>query len=553
MTKKQKLELTWVGKENRPRLEPRILIEDPAKSYHAASRVSENDIFENVLIHGDNLLALKALEADYAGKVKCVFIDPPYNTGSAFAQYDDGLEHSIWLGLMRDRLEIIRRLLSDDGSLWVTLDDNESHYMKVMCDEIFGRANFMANVIWEKADSPRMDARFFSTRHDNLLVFAKNVECLKINHVVNEDAETPSHYNKVDKDGRKYYLKPLRAMGVDGTREARPSMYFPLTAPDGTAVYPKNPDGSDSRWRWSPDRVERELWRIEWVNGRSGWSANFRIYADDNDTRPPETIWTHSFAGSNRHAKSEAKGYIEGARPFDTPKPERLLSRVLQIATDPGDIVLDSFAGSGTTGAVAHKMGRRWIMVELEETCSTHIVPRLRKVIDGSDQGGISKAVEWQGGGGFRYYDLGPSLLDTDKWGREVISKKYDAAMLAQALCKLEGFTYAPSPDVWWQQGYSSETDFLYVTTQTLGQDELAALSDDVGDGRSLLVLCAAWRGNADAFSNLTLRKIPNHIRDKCEWGHDDYSLNVANLPMAEVQTKLAPVQGGLFDGESHA
>lgn len=554
MSKKQKLELTWVGKENRPRLEPRILIEDPAKSYHAAARVSDADIFDNVLIHGDNLLALKALEADYAGKVKCVFIDPPYNTGSAFTHYDDGLEHSIWLGLMRDRLEIIRRLLSEDGSLWITIDDNEAHYLKVLCDEIFGRVNFMANVIWEKADSPRMDARFFSTRHDNLIVFAKNVESLKINHVVSDEAEAPAHYNKTDEKGRRYYLKPLRAMGIDGTREARPSMYFPLTAPDDSEVYPKNPDGSDSRWRWSPGRVEQELWRIEWVSGRNGWSANFRIFADENDTRPPETIWTHAFAGSNRHAKAEAKGYVEGIRPFDTPKPERLLSRVLQIATNPGDLVLDSFAGSGTTGAVAHKMGRRWIMVELGDHCTTHILPRLRHVIDGTDQGGISKAVEWKGGGGFRYYELAPSLLEKDKWDREVISSKYDAAMLAQAICKLEGFTYEPSDSIYWQQGHSSESDFLYVTTQTLGPEELAALSEDVGEGRSLLILCAAFRGNADLWSNLTLRKIPNHIRSKCEWGHDDYSLNVANLPMADKEpASPPPAQSGLFDGEDAA
>ena len=237
-----------------------------------------------------------------------------------------------------------------------------------------------------------------------------------------------------------------------------------------------------------------------------------------------------------------------------TPKPEKLIAKIVQIATNPGELILDSFAGSGTTGAVAQKMGRRWIMAELGDHCTTHIVPRLREVIDGDDRGGISKTANWRGGGGFRYYELAPSLLETDKWGREVISKEYGAAMLAQALCKLEGFTYAPSPDVWWQQGYSSETDFLYVTTQTLGPEELAALCDDVGDGRSLLVLCAAWRGNADHFTNLTLRKIPNHIRSKCEWGHDDYSLNVANLPMAEAEpAPTPPAQGGLFDGEGEA
>ena len=212
MSKKQKLELTWIGKDIRPKLEPRILLEDPAKSYHAAHRVGENDIFDNRLIFGDNLLALKALEAEYAGKVKCVFIDPPYNTGSAFTHYDDGLEHSIWLSMMRDRLEIIRKLLSDDGSLWITIDDNEAHYLKVMCDEIFERNNFLANVIWEKSDSPRMDAEFFSTRHDHILVFARNKANFKINKPSSHGSGLPAHYDQTDGQGRPYYLKPLRAI-----------------------------------------------------------------------------------------------------------------------------------------------------------------------------------------------------------------------------------------------------------------------------------------------------------------------------------------------------
>ncbi|MBB3592406.1 adenine-specific DNA-methyltransferase [Rhizobium sp. BK529] len=550
MTKKyEKLELTWIGKDKRPKLEPRILLEDAAKSYHAARRVSDADIFDNILIHGDNLLALKALEADFAGKVKCVFIDPPYNTGSAFTHYEDGLEHSIWLGLMRDRLEIIRRLLSDDGSLWITIDDNEAHYLKVVCDEIFGRRNFISNVIWEKSDSPKMDSRYFSSRHDHILVYAKCIDMAKISRIA--DGEAPAHFNRVDNSGRKYYTKPLRAMGSgDDTREARPTLYFPLTAPDGSEVFPMRPDGVEGRWRWSPTKVAQELDRIEWVNGRSGWAPYYRIYAEGTTGRPPETIWRHDEVGSNRTSKIEVQAIFQGIEPFTTPKPERLIQRVLDIATQADDLVLDSFAGSGTTGAVAHKMGRRWIMVELGDHCTTHIVPRLQKVIDGTDQGGISKAADWKGGGGFRYYELAPSLVEKDKWGREVISKEYDAAMLAQALCKLEGYTYQPSPEVWWQHGQSSERDFLYVTTQTLGPDEMAALSEEVGEDRSLLILCAAWRGDETRFANLTLRKIPNHIRNKCEWGHDDYSLNVANLPMAEPEpASPPPAQSSLFDG----
>ncbi|AUB80834.1 site-specific DNA-methyltransferase [Candidatus Thiodictyon syntrophicum] len=402
MATKQKLELTWIGKENRPRLEPRILLEDPARSYHAAHRVAERDCFDNRLIFGDNLLALKALEAEFTGKVKCVFIDPPYNTGSAFTHYDDGVEHSIWLSLMRDRLEIIRRLLSEDGSLWITIDDNECHYLNIV--------------------------RFLDE--------------------------------------------------VEG--------FVP--------------------WTW----------------------------------------WPHEEVGHTDEAKKEMHGLFGKADPFLTPKPERLMQRVLHIATNPGDLVLDSFAGSGTTGAVAHKMGRRWIMVELGEHCHTHIIPRLKKVIDNDDPGGITKAVGWKGGGGFRYYRLAPSLLEKDTWGNWVINHDYNAAMLTEALCKLEGFSYAPSDSVYWQHGHSTERDFVYVTTASLTHEQLAQLSDEVGPERSLLVLCTSFRARADLYSNLTVKKIPRQVLSRCEWGHDDYSLRVENLPSAPP----TPGQMDLFGPE---
>ena len=214
-------------------------------------------------------------------------------------------------------------------------------------------------------------------------------------------------------------------------------------------------------------------------------------------------------------------------------KPERLIKRIIDISTNVGDWVLDSFAGSGTTGAVAQKMGRRWIMVELGEHCHTHIIPRLKKVIDGEDPGGITKAVNWKGGGGFRYYRLAPSLLEKDKWGNWVISKQYNPAMLAEALCKLEGFVYAPSDTIYWQHGHSTERDFVYVTTQNLSPDQLQQLSDEVGSDRSLLVLCTAFRGKAERWPNLTVKKIPRAVLSRCEWGHDDYSLSVENLPKA--------------------
>ena len=546
MTKKQKLELTWVSKENRPRLEPRILIEDRAKSYHAAARVSDADVFDNVLIHGDNLLALKALEADYAGKVKCVFIDPPYNTGSAFTHYDDGLEHSIWLGLMRDRLEIIRRLLSDDGSLWITIDDNEAHYLKVLCDEIFGRSSFVSNVIWQSSDNSNNDARQFSTDHNHILVYVKCPDWLT-NKTRGEDEEY-GHFKNPDDDPRGPWFdgNPL------GSPAYRENLIFNLKSPQGHKIKPPA-----NGWRWSKDTLAEKIATGEIRFTADGKGIRRRTYLREQKGLPPSTLWTNlEETGHNRQAKFEQKKlFPEWAKEqwFGTPKPEKLLRRILDVATCPGDLVLDTFAGSGTTGAVAHKMGRRWIMAELGPHCITHILPRLRKVIDGSDQGGISNAAGWRGGGGFRFYELAPSLLETDKWGREVISRQYDATMLAQALCKLEGFSYAPSPDVYWQQGHSSEGDFLYVTTQTLGLEELAALSEEVGEGRSLLILCAAFRGNTDHWPNLTVRKIPNHIRSRCEWGHDDYSLNVGNLPQAEVKAPPVAPQPGLFDGEDAA
>jgi adenine-specific DNA-methyltransferase len=226
-------------------------------------------------------------------------------------------------------------------------------------------------------------------------------------------------------------------------------------------------------------------------------------------------------------------------------KPESLIKRILDLTTEYGDLVLDSFAGSGTTSAVAHKMGRRWITIELGDHCDSHILPRLQRVVDGTDQDGISKAVNWKGGGGFRYYSLAPSLLEKDKWGNWVVNKAYNPAMLAEAICKLEGFSYAPSDTLWWNHGYSTEQDFIYVTTQNLSVAQLQALSEEVGSERSLLVCCGAFRCKADRFPNLTIKKIPKMVLSRCEWAHNDYSLNVENLPQMERD----PEQDDLFGG----
>ncbi|WP_287496761.1 site-specific DNA-methyltransferase [Pandoraea sp. CB10b_02] len=346
----------------------------------------------------------------YAGRVKCIFIDPPYNTQSAFEHYDDRLEHSQWLSMMYPRLVLLRDLLSEDGSIWVTIDDNEAHYLKVLMDEVFSRRNGISTVIWEKSDSPRMDAQYFSSRHDTILAYAKNLERFTVNKLVTNGAA--DHYDKKDDQGRLYYLKPLRAMGGQGdSRESRPNLYYSLQAPDGTLVYPKRQDGSDGAWRWSSEKVEQEAERIEWRKGRNSWTPYYRIYAESNSVRPPETIWFHQDVGSNRTSKAEVKSVVPDEIPFGTPKPEALLQRILHIASDSGDLVLDSFLGSGTTAAVAHKMGRRYIGIEMGEHARTHCVPRLEKVVAG-EQGGISKAVEWKGGGGFSFLTLGEPAFD---------------------------------------------------------------------------------------------------------------------------------------------
>jgi adenine-specific DNA-methyltransferase len=526
--KKQKLELTWIGKEPRPKLEPRILLEDPQKSYHAAHRVGEHDCFDNRLIFGDNLLALKALEAEFAGKVKCVFIDPPYNTGSAFTHYDDGLEHSIWLSMMRNRLELLRKLLHpSDGSLWVSIDDYEAPYLRILLDEVFGRSSFIATNVWQKRYS-RENREAIGDVHDYIIVYAMSPVNFKENrNLLSLTEKQAKVYKNLNNDPRGAWRTiPITAQAGHATK----SQFYTITAPSGKTFDP--PPGNC--WRYSRDAFEKLLAEGRIYFGKDGSSQPTTIrYLSEVDGAVPWTWWTHEEVGHNDEAKKEMLSLFSKDRIFDTPKPERLIERILHIATDPGDLVLDSFAGSGTTGAVAHKMGRRWIQIELGDHCHTHIIPRLQKVINGEDKGGITEATNWQGGGGFRYYHLAPSLLQQDKWGNWVINKAYNAAMLTEALCKLEGFTYAPSDTHYWQQGHSTETDYLYVTTQTLSQDQLAQLSEEVGQDRTLLILCSAFRGKTDKFPNLTVRKIPKQVLDRCEWGKDDYSLKVENLPQS--------------------
>ena len=528
----QKLELTWIGKNDpRENIEPRILIENPKYSYgeiETETLPNGKPWNGNMLIHGDNLLALKSLESDYTGCVKCIYIDPPYNTGSAFEHYDDNLEHSTWLSLMRDRLEILHKLLSKDGSIWVTLDDNEVFYCKVMMDEIFGRVNFVGSIIWEKADSPKMDPKYFSSSHDIILVYAKEINKLTINRVMSD--EVPAHYNKTDENGKLYYLKPMRVMGGN----VSDSLYYPMIAPDGTEVYPISSKGQKTCWRWSKKKVNEESYRIEWVNGKNGWSLYFRIYADTRKGTPVQTVWHHKEVGSNRTSKTEIN-YLFKNNTFGTPKPERLIQKIINASTVKGDLVLDSFLGSGTTAAVAQKMGRKYIGIEMGNHAYTHCAKRLQMVIDGTDQGGVSKEQNWQGGGGFKFYELAPSLLKEDEHGQLVINKEYNADMLAAAMAKQEGFTYAPSSETYWKQGTSSEQDFIYTTTQFLTVETLDRIYEEMAEGESLLICCTAFQKECkSAHSNISIKKIPKMLLGRCEFGKDNYNLNIISIPEME-------------------
>ncbi|QQS33043.1 MAG: site-specific DNA-methyltransferase [Acidobacteriota bacterium] len=550
-SKKTKLELTWIGKDERPRLEPRILLEDKERSYHAEHRVSDDDIFDNILIKGDNLLALKALEQEFTGKVKCIYIDPPYNTGSAFSHYEDGIEHSLWLSLMRDRIEILRKLLCEDGSLWISIDDDESHYLKVAIDEVFGRSNFVSNVIWQKKASPQANAVWLSDSHDHILVYAKNKEIWRPN-LLERSESADSRYSNPDNDRRGPWSSGDFTLSLTGgqrgaqfARTGISANIYEIVTPSGRIVTPP----SGRCWTYSKDKYLElaEDNRVWFGQDGNNVPRLKRFLAEVQEGMVAMTIWPRTEVGDNQESKREVQQF-NPTDIFATPKPERLMQRILHLGTNEGDVVLDSFGGSGTTAAVAHKMKRRWIMVELGDHCYTHIIPRLKKVIDGEDQGGITKAVNWKGGGGFRFYELAPSLLKKDKWDNYIINPEYNAEMLAEAMCKHLGFKYEPSDSIYWVHGYSTEADFIYVTTQNLTREMLQAISDEVGDERTLLICCKAFRAGKNEFANLTLEKIPNAILKRCEWDKGDYSLQVESLTVKEPEPGTQ--QGLVFDEE---
>lgn len=571
----QRLELTWIGKGEDPAVEPRILLHDPSKDYGDPNA-------ENMLIHGDNLLALKALEQEYAGKVKCIYIDPPYNTGAAFEHYDDNLEHSTWLQLMKARLEILKNLLSTKGSIFVQIDDEEYAYLKVLMDEIFGRSNYIntISVLMKNiagASGGGEDKRL-KKNIEYIVIYAKDYFEIEpftpvysyspISKLVEEYREEGKSWkyttalvdagektyigSTVDGDGNeikifrrdKYVTKSINAlMREENLTEAQAYQKYAKcifqTAMPQSSIRPR------VMKKVQEIGMDSELYSIEYIpkTGRNKGvtyeqfykGENFRLFAWLKDVAVEidgklckkdlqGTYW--DFVGETKNLTKEGNVEFPNGK-----KAERLIERVLTLATQKGDLVLDSFLGSGTTAAVAHKMGRRYIGIELGDHCYTHCKPRLDKVIDG-EQGGISKEVNWQGGGGYKFYELAPTLIVKDKYGNPVFSEKYSPEMLVAAVAKINGYHYAPNSETFWKQGYSQDNSFIYVTTQYLTGEMLDGIAVDVGAFDNLLICAPAFDiGLNKRYENITVRKIPQSVLDKCQYGVDNYNLNIINPP----------------------
>ena len=577
----QRLELTWIGKGQEPEVEPRILLHDPSKDYGDPNS-------ENMLIHGDNLLALKALEQQYAGQVKCIYIDPPYNTGEAFEHYDDNLEHSIWLGLMRARLELLRNLLSEDGAIWIQIDDEEQAYLKVLCDEIFGRGNFinMVSVNMKNAAgaSGGGEDKRLKKNCEFIISYAKNYELVQpfkgafdytemYEYVVSYREQGKNwHYTSVlynpggkeyvgstvDGDGNeiKIYRRPgamvmsvRQVMAKEGITEKE--VYYKY----GTSIFEAKDAQSSIRTRVISAKKELglndDIVSIEYVpkTGKNkgilyeqfykGEKCRLFAWLRDISEVIDGVLYKKDLQGTYWDFTSNINNLSkEGGVVFPKgKKPEALVGRIVEMTTEPGDLVLDSFLGSGTTAATATKLQRTWIGVELGDHCYTHCIPRLKTVIDGTDAGGITETTKWQGGGGYRFYELAPTLIVKDEHGNDVFSDKYNAQMLVAAVAKVNGYFYAPVPDVFWKQGYSQDNSFIYVTTQYLTAAMLDSLAKEVDAFESLLICAPAFDvGLNKRYDNITVKKIPQSVLDKCEYGVDNYNLNIVEVPECDEE-----------------
>lgn len=560
MKKTGRLELTWVGKYEEKIIEPRILLEDVSKTYG-------NPDNGNMLIHGDNLIALQALQQDYAGKIKCIYIDPPYNTGSAFEYYDDGLEHSEWLQMMHPRLQLLRNLLSDDGSIWIQIDDEEQAYLKVMCDEIFGRANFVnmisVNMKNIAGASGGGEDRRLKKNCEYILIYAKNYDLLdtfraaydyeeiselverykeegiswKYTSVFLDEGEKRYIASTVDGDGNEikifehtnYVLKSIGAVAKDeGITEK--DVYYRYAGRIIRTTMPQSSIRPRVMKRLQEMGYSNDLISIEYVpkTGKNKGTVYTQYYKGDkynlfawlSDVLEERdgvyykktmqgTYWDYT-AGTKNLTKEGKVEFPNGK------KPEALISRIFSMTTIEGDYVLDSFLGSGTTAAVAQKMNRKWIGIEMGEHAYSHCKVRLDRVIDGEDTGGITKDEKWQGGGGYHFYELAPSLLvKNDKLPIYQINPSYTFEMLCEAICKIEGFRYKPQ-DVF--HGHSSEKRFIHITTEFINAGYIKSLSAHLVEGQSLLIYGTKIQSDMVLPDNIEVKKIPKDLLEKCDF-----------------------------------
>lgn len=560
MKKTGRLELTWVGKYEEKSIEPRILLEDINKTYGNLGN-------ENMLIHGDNLIALQALQQDYAGKIKCIYIDPPYNTGSAFEYYDDGLEHSEWLQMMYPRLQLLRNLLSDDGSIWIQIDDEEQAYLKVMCDEVFGRSNFVnmisVNMKNIAGASGGGEDRRLKKNCEYILIYAKNYDLLdtfraaydyeeiselverykeegiswKYTSVFLNEGEKQYIASTVDGDGNEikifehtnYVLKSIGSVAKDeGITEK--DVYYRYAGRIIRTTMPQSSIRPRVMKKLQEMGYSNDLISIEYVpkTGKNKGTVYTQYYKGDkynlfawlSDVLEERdgvyykktmqgTYWDYT-AGTKNLTKEGKVEFPNGK------KPEALISRILSMTTVEGDYVLDSFLGSGTTAAVAHKMKRKWIGIEMGEHAYSHCKVRLDRVIDGEDTGGITKDEKWQGGGGYHFYELAPSLLvKNDKLPIYQINPSYTFEMLCEAICKIEGFRYKPQ-DVF--HGHSSEKRFIHITTEFINAGYIKSLSARLAEGQSLLIYGTKIQSDMVLPDNIEVKKIPKDLLEKCDF-----------------------------------
>ena len=560
MKKTGRLELTWVGKYDESVVEPRILLEDKDKSYGDPQS-------ENMLIHGDNLIALQALQQDFSGKIKCIYIDPPYNTGSAFDYYDDNLEHSIWLSLMKKRLVLLRDLLSEDGTIWIQIDDEEQAYLKVLCDEVFGRGNFINMISVNMKNiagvSGGGEDKRLKKNCEYILAYAKEYSLLplfngpysytemselvqqyldegkswKYTTVLLDPGEKEYYGSTVDGDGNeiKVYLRKnpeMLSIKQVATRDG-------ITEKDaykkyGISIFQTTNAQSSIRTRVMDYRaeegIEEDLISIEYVpkTGKNRGKVYEQFYKGDKcrlfvwlrDTSEviDGELYKKDLQGTYWDMNAWMKNLTkEGSVEFGSgKKPEQLVRQIIEMTTTEGEWVLDSFLGSGTTAAVATKLKRNWIGVELGEQAYTHCKPRLDRVIDGSDAGGITKIVDWQGGGGYHFYELAPSLLvKNDKLPIYQINPSYTFEMLCEAICKIEGFRYKPQ-DVF--HGHSSEKRFINITTEFINAGYIKSLSARLTEGQSLLIYGTKIQSDMMLPDNIEVKKIPKDLLEKCDF-----------------------------------